>query len=55
MTNADKIRSMTDEELAQWLSGLSLKIFYEINPWLKLPVGEHGWLDWLKQGVSDNG
>ena len=54
MTNADTIRAMTDEELAQWLSGLSLRIF-EINPWLERPAGEQGWLDWMKQEVYDNG
>lgn len=39
LTNADKIRSMTDEELAEWLEyeggGACAEVF--------------GWLDWLKQ------
>ena len=57
MTNADRIRSMTDEELADMLS-----IF-------NCPASDHGcndclkhmgncaycWLDWLKQEVCDNG
>lgn len=38
-SNADKIRSMTDEELAEWLEyeggGACAEVF--------------GWLDWLKQ------
>ena len=44
MTNADLIRAMTDEELAAWLS---------------FPFRDKerraGWLDWLKQEVSDDG
>lgn len=53
MTNADKIRAMTDEEMAHYFSeqpdacpgrsGCSGKSCYDC------------WLDWLKQEVSDNG
>lgn len=36
-TNADKIRAMTDEELAEWLEDRTM-----------LPINGL-WLDWLKQ------
>ena len=42
MTNADRIRQMTDEELAEWLDG-------------ELPSKpKEWWMGWLKQEV-DNG
>ena len=41
MTWGDKIRSMTDEELAEWFDG-------------ELPSKpKEWWLDWLKQEVSE--
>lgn len=42
MSNADRIRTMTDEELAVWVSALS-SIQYHIG------ADPHHWLDWLKQ------
>lgn len=42
MTNADRIRAMTDEELAGWMNHLFPTLAYE---WL---------LDWLKK-EADNG
>ena len=52
MTNADKIRAMTDEELANllahydnWTEEADL---HEVEIYKR-------WLDWLKQEVSDNG
>ena len=45
-TNADRIRSMTDEELAEWLC--------DIAGWLPMYEGKmHPILDWLKQEASD--
>ena len=46
VTNADRIRAMTDEELAHWIHGvihdpLIERDFYE-------------WLDWLKEEAHDN-
>ena len=41
-TNADRIRAMTDEELAVWLA----KNDPECDP-------PEWWLDWLKQKVED--
>lgn len=46
-TNADRIRSMTDEEMADFLC----KVAYNATP-----VGYYhieGWLDWLKQEVEE--
>ena len=47
MTNADKIRSMTDEELAEWISCNCVGDGYG--------NGAEDWLDWLRQEVPDNG
>lgn len=54
MTNADKIRAMTDDEMAH---------FMEARPDACPPIGMlccgknciDCWLDWLKQEVADNG
>ena len=47
-TNADRIRAMTDEELAEWLADHPVVSKYdENNPQHK------AWLDWLKQEASD--
>ena len=43
MTNADRIRAMTDEELAEWLSA---------SPRLHL-FSAAGWLEWLKEEIED--
>lgn len=39
ITNADRIRAMTDEELAEWLASYS-------------GYGESAWLGWLKEVVE---
>ena len=52
-TNADKIRAMTDEELAEWF----LKIQYDVSDYYcgghscepTLPTGKESWLYWLRQ------
>ena len=45
-TNADRIRAMTDEELAEWLC--------DIAGWLPMYEGKmHPILDWLKQEEID--
>lgn len=49
LTNADRIRSMTDEELAEW-------IFNTL--WSYDAICEKrkkDWLDWLNQEAVDNG
>ena len=45
-SNADRIRSMTDEELAEWLC--------DIAGWLPMYEGKmHPILDWLSQEEKD--
>ena len=47
-SNADRIRAMTDEELAKWIAfeteGIGFDSFEEF---------EKGWLEWLKEEVED--
>lgn len=53
ITNADRIRAMTDEELAEWF----IRIQYDISDYYcgghscepTLPTGKESWLGWLKQ------
>ena len=40
MTNADRIRSMTDEELAEFLIDLANDGNLRIRDWLQQPAGE---------------
>ena len=45
-TNAERIRAMTDEELAEWLC--------DIAGWIPMYEGKmHPILDWLKQEARD--
>ena len=44
-SNADRIRAMTDEELAGWLDYIS-------DPYY-LPYGTGSWLNWLKREVEE--
>ena len=46
-TRADKIRSMSDEELADWVWGA------ETAGRAYGPRGKKAWLDWLKQEAQD--
>lgn len=46
MTNADMIRSMTDEELAELCS--TIKRNYSLYPYSK-----DVWLEWMRQEVDD--
>lgn len=48
VTNADRIRAMSDEELAQWLAGYVLNI----TDGRHLNDAKAAWLDWLKQEVE---
>lgn len=63
LTNADKIRQMTDEELADfWPIGICPQnrscfrqgIRYTECPGEEIPSCTDCWLDWLKQEVKDN-
>lgn len=55
LTNADRIRSMTDEELAAWLSHHSMACVQGKRPCPEDCVGgcEQCWLDWLKQEAGE--
>ena len=44
MTNADRIRAMTDEELAEWLTECPRKLRIYSEP---------AWADWLAEEVDD--
>ena len=52
-SNADRIRAMTDEELAEWFH----RIQYDVSDYYcgghscepTLPTGKESWLGWLKQ------
>ena len=52
MTNADRIRAMTDEALAEWLIVVEKAILYH-QPTLDLAALRKDWLDWLKQEVEE--
>ena len=45
MTNADHIRSMSDEELAEWLN------YYAHDGYINPPCG---WFEWLKQPAEED-
>jgi hypothetical protein len=49
MTNADRIRSMTDEELADYLSHIDSA---HRMPYARLDKDE--WLYWMKQEAKDD-
>ena len=48
-TNADRIRAMSDEELAKWIAirteGIGFDSFEDFKK---------GWLEWLKEEVEDD-
>ena len=48
-TNADRIRSMTDEELADWLTVLC---WYPVEKYGIEPVKDW-WVDWLKRDSEE--
>ena len=47
MTNADRLRSLSDEELAEWIGKA------EGDPALVIREQKE-WLDWLKEEVKDD-
>ena len=59
ITNADRIRNMSDEELANELSGQCPAIFgghrMSGEGCMGFDSCQACWLDWLKQEVSTNG
>jgi hypothetical protein len=58
ITNADRIRSMTDEELAEWIANEIWKAFAQGagNPFFNqdeaVKLENQEWLDWLRKGVE---
>ena len=51
-TNADRIRAMSDEELAEYIRAF----FWEVCPPIKCPGEDYCykcWLDWLKSPVEE--
>lgn len=58
ITNADRIRAMTDEELADFLWSIGSNPVtgnYYLNGKLLFFCGNgNGWLDWLRQEVEDH-
>ena len=55
-TNADRIRSMTDEELATWLNCMQSNAYHcgefgRLNA--AYPFDNKAWLEWLKQEASE--
>jgi hypothetical protein len=53
MTNADRIRQMTDEQLAKKLYAVSWRV--ALAPEMQWVIEtEEDWLDWLKQEVKEN-
>lgn len=48
-TNADKIRQMSNEELAEWLVSHDMKCFDDGH------LSKDGYVDWLKQEVESDG
>lgn len=59
MTNADRIRAMTDEELADWLKYERISVCPPDTGHIHCNISDicadkKCWLDWLKQEVKDN-
>ena len=48
LTNADKLRAMTDEELADWIHQVQDEDAYRKENFLP-PLSAKWWLDWLKK------
>lgn len=57
LTNYDRIRAMTDEELAEWIAEYTDCLCGIHKPGCSKTKGTcvATWLDWLKQEVSTNG
>lgn len=49
MTNADRIRAMSDEELAKYFSGM----ICDINEGVEYHENPNTWLEWLRQPAEE--
>jgi hypothetical protein len=52
-TNADRIRAMTDEELAKWLARIEWDAYQHPRAMTEYSM-RMAWLDWLKSPVEDS-
>ena len=51
-SNADRIRAMTDEELAEFINGVEAEAIRRAGLFITvgdIQRGKEGWLDWLKE------
>lgn len=56
-TNADRIRSMTDEELAKFMNNVQATAYNSGLLEMKIqgfPAKKDAWLEWLKEEVTAN-
>ena len=53
LTNADRIRSMSDEELAKWIVNIAIQCT-AVGGKSDYLTNETCWLDWLKKEVDDD-
>lgn len=57
ITKADRIRAMSDEDLAEFVSGVEAEAIRRAGLFITtgdIKRGKDGWLDWLKQEVIKN-
>lgn len=54
ITNGDRIRSMTDEELAEWFAGHDAGLVANVLNNDYVEPTKDGWLEWLKVEREDN-
>ena len=52
MTNADRLRAMTDEKLAEWIYKVQDEDALRKENFLQ-PLSKSWWLDWLKQEYKE--
>lgn len=55
-TNADRVRSKSDEELAEFINGVEAEAIRRAGLFITvgdIQRGKEGWLDWLKQEAKD--
>lgn len=53
ITNADRIRAMTDEELARWVTSGIKSVLARCKGYELSPAFEQEMFDWLREEVTD--
>ena len=53
ITNADRIRAMTDEELARWVTSGIKSVLARCKGYELSPAFEQEMLDWLREVATD--